>query len=220
MITPLQLLFYVFATLLVCSAVVVVWSRKAIHSVLFLILAFFNAAGLFLLAGAEFLAMVLVVVYVGAVAVLFLFVVMLLDFRSSQEESHFKSYTLPALVVALLLGGELGFVTYHWRHLSSTADFIANATPHHIGNTNALGEILYTHYFLAFQIAGLILLVAMIAAITLIVGFNGKPPFKKQDIRKQALRSPTNSLVMTNPDVGQGVVPGKIELAKEPPHHG
>ncbi len=159
--------FYVFAAVLIGSAALVVSSRNPVHSVLFLILAFFNAAALFLLAGAEFLAMILVIVYVGAVAVLFLFVVMMLDVNFDQLREGFQRYApIGAAVGAVLFlelrgdGGGLQFVP-------NTALHLASATPAGVSNTAALGRLIYTNYVFLFQMSGLILLVAMIGAIVL-----------------------------------------------------
>ncbi len=158
------LAFYLFATLLLFSGIVVVTARNPVYSVLFLILAFFNAAGLFVLLGAEFLAMILVVVYVGAVAVLFLFVVMMLDVDFAELKKGVQSYLLPGLGIGGLLFAELVIVvTAHWHFAAHAVK--AAATPPGMTNTAALGRILYTDYVYYFEAAGLVLMVAMIGAI-------------------------------------------------------
>jgi NADH-quinone oxidoreductase subunit J len=139
---------------------------------------------------------------------------MLLDFRSTRDETEFKSYVVPGGIVATLLAIELGIVNYNWKNIKATGDFITQHIPQNLSNTNALGELIYTHYFLDFQIAGLILLVAMIAAITLIVGFSRKDKIKKQNISAQTNRSPSNTVMLTEPPIGQGVVPGKLNPKK------
>src|SRR5579884_2257952 len=151
------LAFYFFSAILIASSIMVIGSKNPVHSVLFLILAFFNAAGLFVLLGAEFLAMILVVVYVGAVAVLFLFVVMMLDV----DFAELKRGTLQYIPVSILVGGvllaELMFAGAAWRFAPAAPHALASAKPPQLSNTEALGRILYTDYVYYFQIAGLIL---------------------------------------------------------------
>src|SRR5690348_14769926 len=154
------IMFYVFAAIAVASGVMVVSSRNPVHSVLFLILAFFNAAGLFVLLGAEFLAMILVIVYVGAVAVLFLFVVMMLDIDFAELRSGFMRYLPIGGLIGLVLLGEFGFVFFHWVIAPGVAGLQAAPLPAaaaHVSNTRALGDLLYTRYIFAFQAAGMIL---------------------------------------------------------------
>jgi NADH-quinone oxidoreductase subunit J len=159
--------FYLFGTVLVASAVMVVASRNPVHSVLFLILAFFNAAGLFVLLGAEFVAMILVIVYVGAVAVLFLFVVMMLDINFRELRSGINSLMPLGVFLGVVLLVELVFLLFgDW--VAPAGKMAAAPVPApHVSNTRALGQLLYTHYLYVFQAAGLILLVAMIGAIVL-----------------------------------------------------
>ncbi len=195
--------FYVFATLVVGSALMVVSSRNPVHSVLFLILAFFNAAGIFVLAGAEFLAMILIVVYVGAVAVLFLFVVMMLDV----DFAELKKGILQYMPIGVLVGGVLllellmvagsAFVS---PQLAAGSALPIDAT---ISNTRALGEVLYTRYVFLFEGAGLILLVAMIGAIVLTL--HHKPNVKRQNVDKQNARTPETAVKVVKVKSGQGL---------------
>jgi len=179
--------FYLFAAILIASAFMVVTSRNPVHSVLFLILAFFNAAGLFLIAGAEFLAMILVIVYVGAVAVLFLFVVMMLDVDFAALRQGFQSYAPIGAIIGGILFFELVFAFASWSFAEDAAGLRLNPTPEGVENTRALGRILYTDHVFLFQIAGLILLVAMIGAIVLTL--RGRTTSKRQDIADQVARS-------------------------------
>ena len=162
--------FYLFGAVLWASALLVVISKNPVHSVLFLILAFFNAAGLFILLGAEFVAMILVIVYVGAVAVLFLFVVMMLDINFRELRKGMNTYLPFGIFLGAVVFIELAFLVFEsWASSSGASQAIAAPTPApaHISNTRALGQLLYTHYLYAFQVAGLILLVAMVGAIVL-----------------------------------------------------
>jgi NADH-quinone oxidoreductase subunit J len=159
--------FYLFSSVMIAAALMVVSARNPVHSVLFLILAFFNAAALFVLLGAEFLAMVLVVVYVGAVAVLFLFVVMMLDIDFVALRQGFLAYLPIGLMIGAVLLAELVILGSAWV-VAPTANTVAvNPTPAGVTNTEALGRLLYTNYVLVFQGAGMVLLVAMIGAIVL-----------------------------------------------------
>ena len=197
-------LFYIFAALAVASGVLVVSARNPVHSVLFLILAFFNAAGLFILIGAEFLAMILVIVYVGAVAVLFLFVVMMLNIDFLQLRSGFVGYLpIGALIGAILLA-ELILVAGSWLVVPGV---LGTATPSATGglaltNTHALGNILYTRYLFAFQAAGLILLVAMVGAIVLTL--RHRPDVRRQSIAAQLARTRAQSVEVVKVPVGSG----------------
>ena len=165
-------------------------AKNPVHSVLFLILAFVNAAGLFLLMGAEFLGFMLIVVYVGAVAVLFLFVVMLLDVDFAELKQGFVQYLPIAGLIALCVAGELGYAAVQWTRSSTAA---AAATPAGtISNTAALGRVLYTHYFFFFQAAGFILLTAMIGAIVLTL--RHKVGVKRQNISDQVARTPATAV--------------------------
>jgi len=178
--------FWIFATVLVGSALAVISARNPVHSVLFLILAFVNAAGLFLLMGAEFLAMILVVVYVGAVAVLFLFIVMLLDVDFARMKQGFVQYLPLGILIAFCVAAELVYVESRW---AIAPDRAGPATPSGtLSNTAALGEVLYTRYFYFFQAAGMILLTAMIGAIVLTL--QHKTGVKRQNIAAQVARNP------------------------------
>src|ERR671933_788882 len=161
------LAFYLFAVVAVASGVMVISARNPVHSVLFLILAFFNAAGLFVLLGAEFLAMILVIVYVGAVAVLFLFVVMMLDVDFAQLRGGFQRYLPIGATVGAVLFIELVVVMGGWKLAPDAPIVRMSPAPAGISNTEALGRVLYTDYVFLFQTAGLVLLVAMIGAIVL-----------------------------------------------------
>ena len=184
------LFFWIFAPVLVVSAFAVIVARNPIHSVLFLILAFVCAAGLFLVMGAEFLAMILVVVYVGAVAVLFLFIVMLLDVDFTQLRQGFVQYLPQGLLIALLVFLELWYVV---SRLGPSPQAAAAATPSGtLSNTAALGEVLYTRYFYFFQAAGMILLTAMIGAIVLTL--HHKAGVKRQDAGVQVARTPETAI--------------------------
>jgi NADH-quinone oxidoreductase subunit J len=159
--------FYVFAAVAVVSGVLVVANRNPVYSVLFLILTFFNAAGLFVLLGAEFLAMMLVVVYVGAVAVLFLFVVMMLDINFAELRQGFVRYAGIGAIVGIVLVAEIIFVVSSGAMAPAISTLAGSPTPAGVSNTQALGNILYTDYFYLFQAAGVVLLIAMIGAIVL-----------------------------------------------------
>jgi len=159
--------FYVFAAVAVVSGILVVANRNPVYSVLFLILTFFNAAGLFVLLGAEFLAMMLVVVYVGAVAVLFLFVVMMLDINFAELRQGFVRYAGIGAIVGIILVAEIIFVVSSGAMAPAISTLAGSPTPAGVSNTEALGDILYTDYFYLFQAAGIVLLIAMIGAIVL-----------------------------------------------------
>jgi len=200
------LAFYFFSAILIASALMVIAARNPVHSVLFLILAFFNAAGLFVLLGAEFLGMILVVVYVGAVAVLFLFVVMMLDVDFAELKRGALQY-LPfggliglVLVVELIMAGSL------WVLEPAALAAKASATPAGLTNTEALGHILYTDYIYYFQIAGLVLLVAMIGAIVLTL--RSRPGVRRQNISVQNARTAAMAVDMIDIKPGQGAEGG------------
>ena len=178
--------FYVFAAILIVSGVLVVANRNPVYSVLFLILTFFNAAGLFVLLGAEFLAMILVVVYVGAVAVLFLFVVMMLDINFAELRQGFVRYAGIGAVVGIVLVAEILFVISSGALSPAATTLAGSPTPPGISNTQALGNILYTDYFYLFQAAGLVLLIAMIGAIVLT--HREREGVKRQRIANQLAR--------------------------------
>ena len=170
-----SLFFYIFAGVTCLAGLMVISSRNPVHSVLFLILAFFNSAGLFVLLGAEFLAMLLVVVYVGAVAVLFLFVVMMLDINFAELREGFQRYMPLGLGVGGLLLAEILFVFFNREEMPENVNLVSE-----VSNTRALGRVLYTDYIYLFQVAGLILLVAMIGAITLTLR-------RRENVRKQSI---------------------------------
>jgi NADH-quinone oxidoreductase subunit J len=195
--------FYLFSLVLVLSAVMVVSARNPVHSVLFLILAFFNASALFLIAGAEFLAMILVIVYVGAVAVLFLFVVMMLDIDFDQLRSGFQRYLPIGAAVGAVLFLELLLVFGGWQLAPNSVQFHASPTPAGVSNTEAIGMLMYTDYFLLFQLAGLILLVAMIGAIVLTL--RDRKTSRHQVIAVQTARTVAETLSMVSVKLGAGV---------------
>jgi NADH-quinone oxidoreductase subunit J len=195
--------FYLFAAVCVASAVMVIASRNPVHSVLFLILAFVNAAGLFMLMGAEFLAMILIVVYVGAVAVLFLFVVMMLDVDFAELRQGFLTYLpIGALIGAILLA-ELLVVVGAWVIGPSVATTAPIPSPSDISNTQALGLVLYTRYVFFFQAAGMILLVAMVGAIVLTL--QHKPNVRRQVIADQVARNRASAIDIVKVKSGQGL---------------
>ena len=189
------LFFYIFSAVMLGAGLMVVVSRNPVFSVLFLILAFFNAAGLFVLIGAEFIAMLLVVVYVGAVAVLFLFVVMMLDINFAEMRAGFQKYLPLGLVVGGILVFELVAAIYGDAFKGASLP----AMPE-ISNTRALGNVLYTKYMYLFQVAGLILLVAMIGAISLTM--RKRPGVRRQVIAEQNARSRAESVEVVEVPVG------------------
>ncbi|MDB5501314.1 MAG: NADH:ubiquinone oxidoreductase subunit [Tardiphaga sp.] len=202
MILP-ALFFYLFAGVCVASAVMVIASRNPVHSVLFLILAFVNASGLFILMGAEFLAMLLIVVYVGAVAVLFLFVIMMLDVDFTQLREGFIEYLPFGLLIGVIFLAELLLVVGGWVMNPAVTKSITAAIPANISNTEALGLVLYTKYIHYFQLAAMILLVAMIGAIVLTL--RHKSNVKRQDINVQNARTPALAMDVRKVTAGQGL---------------
>ncbi|TAL35162.1 NADH-quinone oxidoreductase subunit J [Phenylobacterium sp.] len=198
--------FYLMAAVTIASGFCVVSARNPVHSVLWLILAFFSAAGLFVLMGAEFLAMLLVVVYVGAVAVLFLFVVMMLDVDFAALRQGFARYMPLGLLIAGFLAAEMVVVatTVAGRGAAkdSAGPMASGATPD-VTNAEAIGRVLYTDYVYFFQAAGLVLLVAMIGAIVLTL--RHKPGVRRQVIMDQVLRTPKTGMKLANPKPGQGI---------------
>jgi NADH-quinone oxidoreductase subunit J len=197
--------FYLFAFIAVAAAFMVISARNPVHSVLYLILTFFNAAGLFLLTGAEFLAMILLVVYVGAVAVLFLFVVMMLDVDFAELKRGALAYAPAGALVGLILAAELIVVLGGYTFAPQLASTVAKATPDVAirSNTAALGDILYTDYLFYFQISGLVLLVAMIGAIVLTL--RHKPGVKRQSISAQVARTPATAIEIKKVETGRGL---------------
>ncbi len=197
------LAFYLFASVLIGSAVLTIASRNPVHSVLWLILAFFNAAGLMLLLNAEFVAMLLVIVYVGAVAVLFLFVVMMLDIDFAELRAGFARYLPFGLAIAGVLVGELVVALGAWH--SGPVQRVLRGAPIDMtrSNTQAIGELLYTRYILLFELAGIILLVAMIGAIVLTN--RRRHNALKQNVAVQNARRPEDATRLVDAPVGQGV---------------
>jgi len=194
--------FYVFAAVLLGSALMVVAARNPVHAVLFLILCFFNAAGLFLLMGAEFVALILVIVYVGAVAVLFLFVVMMLDVDFRELRRGFRRYLPVGAAVGLVLLIELVLMASHWA-----VDPQALAVPTagmNVDNTRALGRVLYTDYLYPFQVSGLILLVAMVGAIALT--HRRRPDVRRQRSSAQLDRKISDVIETRKIESGRGVL--------------
>ena len=197
------LFFYLFAIVCIASAVMVIAARNPVHSVLYLILAFVNAAGLFVLMGAEFLAMMLIVVYVGAVAVLFLFVVMMLDVDFTELRQGMLQYLPVGLVVGLIFVAELVAVGVAWVIRPSVPQAIPSPIPSTVTNTEALGRVLYTDYVYYFQAAGIVLLIAMIGAIVLTL--RHKPNVKRQSIADQVARNRDTAIDIVKVQPGQGL---------------
>jgi NADH-quinone oxidoreductase subunit J len=197
------LAFYLFAAVAVASGVMVIAARNPVHSVLFLILTFFNAAGLFVLLGAEFLAMILVIVYVGAVAVLFLFVVMMLDINFVELRQGALQYLPIGVLVGVILFVELSAVIGYWVLAPSIAGLSAAPMALGVGNTQAIGALLYTRYFFAFQAAGIVLLVAMIGAIVLTL--RAREGVRRQDVSRQLQRPRSASVEVVKVEIGKGV---------------
>jgi len=199
------LIFYLFAGLTVLSAAMVISSKNPVHSVFFLILAFFNSAGLFVLLGAEYIAMTLVIVYVGAVAVLFLFVVMMLDINFAELRDGFLKYLPIGATVAAVIFAELVFVFY--LSLSGGQKLAPAAQPApqslDVSNTHAIGNVLYTDYIYPFQMAGVILLIAMIGAITLT--HRSRPGVRKQTIAAQLARTKESGVEIVKVKSGEGI---------------
>ena len=210
--TLAAVMFYVFAVVTVGAGVMVVSARNPVHSVLFLILAFFNSAGLFVLLGAEFLAMILVVVYVGAVAVLFLFVVMMLDIDFAELRSGFMRYLPIGALIGFVLLAELVLLFGHWVVAPGVAGLQAAPLPPNaaeITNTRALGDVLYTRYVFGFQAAGVILLVAMIGAIVLTL--RERAGVRRQRISDQLARTRAEAVALVKAPLrgGASIEPGE-----------
>ena len=196
--------FYVFSLVAVLSALMVISARNPVHSVLFLILSFVNASGLFVLLGAEFLAMILVVVYVWAVAVLFLFVVMMLDINFVKLREGFLQYLPFGALLGIVLIIELGilFLTKSFFE-NSLSKFVESPVMNEVENTKLIGQVLYTEYFYLFQISGLILLVAMVGSITLTLRDRGQ--VKRQNISQQNFLNANDSIEKKNLKLGEGI---------------
>ena len=196
--------FYIFSLVAVLSALMVISARNPVHSVLFLILSFVNASGLFVLLGAEFLAMILVIVYVGAVAVLFLFVVMMLDINFVKLREGFLQYLPFGALLGIFLIIELGilFLTKSFSE-NSLSKFVELPIMNEVENTKLIGQVLYTNYFYLFQISGLILLVAMVGSITLTLRDRGQ--VKRQDISQQNYLDANDSIEKKKIKLGEGI---------------
>jgi NADH-quinone oxidoreductase subunit J len=198
-------LFYLFATVLLVSGMAVVSARNPVHAVLFLVLSFFNAAGLFLLLGAEFVAFILMIVYVGAVAVLFLFVVMMLDIDFQKARQGLRRYVFVGSAVAAVFVFELASTVYAWTFspdmMIYTNKAVGDTTTE---NTRAIGRILYTDYFYAFQVSGLILLVAMIGAIVLTL--RDRKDNRRQKLSQQLSRPHSEIIEIVKVESGKGVL--------------
>ncbi len=210
-----SLAFYLFGAILIAAATMVVTARNPVHAVLFLILSFFNAAALFLIAGAEFLAMILVIVYVGAVAVLFLFVVMMLDVNFAQLREGFQRYAPIGAVIGAILALELVMIFAAWQFSAGASVVRMAPMPGEVPNTAALGRILYTDFVLLFQAAGLVLLVAMIGAIVLTL--RDRPRSRRQVIADQLARSAKESVTMVDVPLGAGIDQASILRPLPPP---
>ncbi|EPX80472.1 NADH-quinone oxidoreductase subunit J [Salipiger mucosus] len=195
--------FYLFALAAIAGGLFTVISRNPVHSVLWLILAFLSAAGLFVLLGAEFVAMLLIIVYVGAVAVLFLFVVMMLDVDFAELRAGMAKYMPLALLIGLIVLMELGMALGAWQSSEAAAGQLSAPTPTEMHNTAALGVLLYDRYFLLFQLAGLILLVSMIGAIVLTL--RHRADVKRQDVLAQMWRDPAKAMELKDVKPGQGL---------------
>src|ERR1700688_2599099 len=195
--------FYLFSAMMIGAAFMVISARNPVHSVLFLILAFFNAAGLFVLLGAEFLAMILVIVYVGAVAVLFLFVVMMLDVNFIELRRGALQYLPIGFTVGVILFFELAAVIGYWILAPSITGLSAAPMAAGVSNTQALGALLYTRYAYAFQASGVVLLISMIGAIVLTL--RAREGIKRQDVSAQLNRQRSASVEIVKVGVGKGV---------------
>jgi NADH-quinone oxidoreductase subunit J len=203
------LFFYLFAGLCVASAFMVIAARNPVHSVLYLILAFVNAAGLFVMMGAEFLAMILIVVYVGAVAVLFLFVVMMLDVDFAELKQGALQYLPIGLLIAGIFLAELFLVVGAWVIGPGVPQAIVSPIPGNISNTEAIGLVLYTQYVYFFEVAGMILLVAMVGAIVLTLQHRER--VRRQIIAVQNARTPAMSVEVVKVRTGHGLASNELE---------
>ena len=201
--TAVTFAFYLFALATIVGGLFTVVSRNPVHSVLWLILAFLSSAGLFVLMGAEFVAMLLIIVYVGAVAVLFLFVVMMLDVDFAELKAEMAKYVPLALLIGVVLLMQFAIAFGVWESAEEAAALRMAETPGDIHNTKALGLLLYDRYFLLFQLAGLILLVAMIGAIVLTL--RHRADIKRQDVLAQMYRDPAKALELKDVKPGQGL---------------
>ena len=194
--------FYLFSVVLLFAAVMVISAKNPVHSVLWLILAFLSAAGLFVLLGAEFVAMLLIIVYVGAVAVLFLFVVMMLDVDFAELKAEMARYMPLGLLIGVIMLMQLALALGVWGFDAAAGQRVVNPVGE-MDNTRALGLILYDRYFLIFQLAGLVLLVAMIGAIVLTL--RHRTDIKRQDVLAQMFRDPAKAMELKDVKPGQGL---------------
>ena len=201
--TVLAFSFYLFAVCVLTGGLFTVISRNPVHSVLWLILSFISSAGLFVLLGAEFVAMLLIIVYVGAVAVLFLFVVMMLDVDFAELKAEMARYMPLALLIGVILMMQFGLAYGNWSASDGAEAARAAVTPDGVENTAALGLLIYDRYFLLFQLAGLILLVAMIGAI--ILTLRHRTDVKRQDVLAQMYRDPAKAMELKDVKPGQGL---------------
>ena len=195
--------FYLFAIVTVASGLMVVLSKNPVHSVLWLILAFLSSAGLFVLMGAEFVAMLLIIVYVGAVAVLFLFVVMMLDIDFAELKGELARYMPLGLLIVVVIVMELGIAFGTWASSDMAGSLRVAPVPEGVQNTAALGALIYDKYLLLFQLAGLVLLVAMIGAIVLTL--RHRKNVKRQDVLAQMYRDPAKAMELRDVKPGQGL---------------
>ncbi|WP_103897493.1 NADH-quinone oxidoreductase subunit J [Rickettsia fournieri] len=205
----MPIFFYLFATLITISSLCVVLSKNSVYSVLWLIFAFINGAGLMILLGAEFLAMMLIVIYVGAVAVLFLFVIMMLDMHFNKTITQLKANLALSIFIALIMFADLVIIILLGTKNINFNSNVSFAITNNISNTKAIGGVLYTDFMLPFQMAGLILFVAMIACITLTL--KKREGVKRQDISKQLRHNKENTILMTKPILNKGVENIKYE---------
>jgi len=202
--TPELLLFYLIAAKLVIYSLFVICAKNPIHSVLALIVAFLCATGLFILANAEFLAWILAIVYVGAVAILFLFCVMMFDVEFDHVKSRIKGFGLMGIGVAVLFATEIIGAVWFWKNYKKASDVVQNTISSQASNVLSFGHILYTDYFFPFQLAGMVLLVAMIGAIVLTL--KTKSSLKRQNIEAQLERSPKNTLRLMSVESKKGLL--------------
>ena len=205
----MPIFFYLFATLITISSLCVVLNKNSVYSVLWLIFAFINGAGLMILLGAEFLAMMLIVIYVGAVAVLFLFVIMMLDMHFNKTIKQLKANLALSIFIALIMFADLVIIILLGTKNINFNSNVSFAITNNISNTKAIGGVFYTDFMLPFQMAGLILFVAMIACITLTL--KKREGVKRQDISKPLRHNKENTVLMTKPILNKGVENIKYE---------
>ena len=205
----MSIFFYLFATLITISSFCVVLNKNSVYSVLWLIFAFLNGSSLMILLGAEFLAMILIVIYVGAVAVLFLFVIMMLDMHFNKAITQLKENLTLSILISLIMFADLVIIILLGTKNINFSSDILFATTNNISNTKAIGNILYTDFMIPFQMAGLILFVAMISCIVLTL--RKREGIKRQDILKQLSHNKENAVLMTKPLLNKGIEDIKYE---------